>query len=449
MNAKSETIVVAGGARTAIGHISRSLAGIKPEDLMVDAIAATLAKSKLKKENVDGVIVGWVGQAFSAPNIARVAALNAGLPERVQAVTVQNNCVSSIEAIASAARFIMAGEGEVYLAGGVEVMSRMPYSIDGSRASKPLRSLSVVKEKWAELLASPDVQVCDAMEQGLTDPVKHINMAATAEVCAQIYGVGRLEQDEYARESFRRTIAGWNAGFFAPSVVPVVRDGATILEKDEYPFLREDLIGKPQMFAKAPAAFDNSAYSMQKFYEDNAAFLEGKKYQEGTKGTVTLFNSCGRSDGAAAVVVTTAKKAKELGLEILAEIKGWGFEGNNPAHMGVSPALAAPTALKRAGVKFEELDQIELHEPFAATVLSIFKLGKDKFGHDWEAKNKSGALNPNGGSLAVGHPLGATGARLMLNLVHALKNNPKGRHGMLAACAGGGMGGAMVVSKLS
>lgn len=449
MNAKSETIVVAGGARTAIGHISRSLAGIKPEDLMVDAITATLSRSKLAKDKVDGVILGWVGQSFSAPNIARVAALNAGLPLTVQAVTVQNNCVSSIESIAAACRMIMAGEGEVYIAGGVEVMSRMPYSIDGARSAKPLRSLAVVKEKWADLLTSPDVQVVDAMEQGLTDPVKHINMAVTAEVCAQIYGVGRLEQDEYARESFRRTIAGWNAGFFAASVVPVVRNGATVLEKDEYPFLREDLVEKPQMFAKAPAAFDNSAYTMKQFYTDNAAHLEGKTYQEGTKGTVTLFNSCGRSDGAAAVIVTTAKKAKELGLEILAEIKGWGFEGNNPAHMGVSPALAAPTALKRAGIKFEDLDQIELHEPFAATVLSIFKLGKDKFGHDWEGKYKSGALNPNGGSLAVGHPLGATGARLMLNLVHALKNNPKGRTGMLAACAGGGMGGAMVVEKLS
>ncbi len=449
MIAKSETIVIAGGARTAIGHISRSLSAVKPEDLMVDAINATLSRAKLAKDKVDGVIVGWVGQTFSAPNIARVAALRADLPLSVQAVTVQNNCVSSIESIASACRFIMAGEGEVYLAGGVEVMSRLPYSIDGSRSAKPLRSLTVVKEKWADLLTAPDVQISDAMEQGLTDPVKKINMAVTAEVCAQIYGVGRAEQDEYARESFRRTLAGWKSGFFAASVVPVVRDGATILEKDEYPFLREDLVDKPQMFAKAPAAFDNSAYTMKQFYADNAAHLEGKTWQEGVKGTVTLFNSCGRSDGAAAVIVTTARKAKELGLEVLAEIKGWGFEGNNPAHMGVSPALAAPTALNRAGVKFEDLDQIELHEPFAATVLSIFKLGKDKFGHDWEAKNKSGAMNPNGGSLAVGHPLGATGARLMLNLVHALKNNPKGRHGMLAACAGGGMGGAMVVSKTS
>ena len=449
MNAQTQTIVIAGGARTPIGHISRSLSALKPEDLMVDALEAALSRAKLPKNAVDGLLVGWVGQSFSAPNIARVAALRVGLPETVQAVTVQNNCVSSIEAISAACRFILAGEGELYLAGGVEVMSRLPYSIDGSRASKPLRSISVVKEKWAELLASPDVTVVDAMEQGLNDPVKNINMAGTAEVAAQMYDVSRAEQDEYARESFRRCLAGWKSGFFASHVVPVVRNGQVVLEKDEYPHLREDLVEKPQMFAKASPLFDNSVYSLKDFYRDYGQFVEGKTYQEGMKGSVTLFNSCGRSDGAAAVIVTTAKKAKELGLEVLAEIKGWGFVGNNPAHMGVSPALAAPVALQRAGMKFEELDQIELHEPFAATVLSIFKLGQTKFGHDWAAKYKSGALNPNGGSIAVGHPLGATGARLMLNLVHALKNNPKSRRGMLAACAGGGMGGAMVVEKAS
>jgi acetyl-CoA C-acetyltransferase len=292
-----------------------------------------------------------------------------------------------------------------------------------------------------------DVAVTDAMEAGLTDPVEHINMAGTAEVCAQIYGITRAEEDEYARESFRRAIAGWNSGFYASHVVPVSRNGAAVLEKDEYPFLREDLVEKPQMFAKAPAAFDNSSYPLKQFYADYGRHMPGKTYQEGMKGSVSLFNSCGRSDGAAAVVVTTAEKAKELGLEVLAEIKGWGFEGNNPAHMGVAPALAAPIALKRSGITFDELSNIELHEPFAATVLSIFKLGKDKFGHDWDAKNKSGALNPNGGSIALGHPLGATGARLMLNLVHALRANPKGRYGMLAACAGGGMGGALVVEK--
>lgn len=447
MNATSKTIVVAGGARTPIGHLSRSLAAIPADALLVDALLATLERSRLPKDAVDGVIAGWVGQNFQAPNIARVAALRAGLPEKVQSVTVQNNCVSSIESVAAAARFILAGEGEVYLAGGVEVMSRLPYTIDGSRAAKALRSLDTVKAKWAELPSASDVTVSDAMEEGLTDPVKHVNMAGTAEICAQMYGVGRAEEDEYARESFRRCLAGWKSGFFDSHVVPVVRNGQTILAKDEYPFLREDLVEKPQMFAKAPALFDNSAYSLKDFYRDFGAHVEGKTYAEGMKGSVTLFNSCGRSDGAAAVVVTTAEKAKSLGLDVLAEIKGWGFYGNNPAHMGVAPALAAPVALKHAGIAFDALDQIELHEPFAATVLSIFKVGKEKFGHDWAAKNASGAMNPNGGSIAVGHPLGATGARLMLNLVHALRQNPKGRYGMLAACAGGGMGGALVVER--
>ena len=406
MNALSKTIVIAGGARTPIGHLSRSLANIPPEDLLVDALTATLSRAKLPKDAVDGVIAGWVGQGFQAPNIARVAALRAGLPERIQSTTVQNNCVSSIESIASACRFIMAGEGEVYLAGGVEVMSRLPYTIDGSRASKALRNFDTVKAKWAELLTTSDVTVTDAMEAGLTDPVEHINMAGTAEVVAQIYGVGRAEQDEYARESFRRALAGWKSGFYDSHVVPVVRDGKPVLEKDEYPFLREDLVDKPAMFAKAPAAFDNSSYTLKDFYRDYGRHITGKTYQEGMKGGVTLFNSCGRSDGAAMVIVTTAEKAKSLGLDVLAEIKGWGFVGNNPAHMGVAPALSAPVALQRAGVSFDALDQIELHEPFAATVLSIFKLGKDKFGHDWAAKNASGALNPNGGSIAVGHPLG-------------------------------------------
>ncbi len=447
MKAASKTIVIAGGARTPIGHLSRSLASLAPDALLVDAIESALARARLPKAAVDGVIAGWVGQAFSAPNIARVAALRAGLPEKAQSVTVQNNCVSSIESIASAARFILAGEGDVYVACGVEVMSRFPYSIDGSRASKTLRNLDTVKAKWSELLASTDVAVVDSMEAGLTDPVERINMAGTAEVCAQIYGIGRAEQDDYARESFRRALEGWKNGFYQTHVVPVARGGAVVLEKDEYPHLREDLVEKPAMFAKAPTLFDNSSYPLKNFYADFGRHISGRTYQDGMKGSVTLFNSCGRSDGAAAVIVTTAEKAEALGLDVLAEIKGWGFVGNTPAHMGVAPALAAPVALQRAGVAFDALDQIELHEPFAATVLSIFKLGKDAFGHDWAAKNKAGALNPNGGSIALGHPLGATGARLMLNLVHALRKNPKGRYGMLAACAGGGMGGALVVEK--
>ncbi len=448
MFAESKKIVLCTGARTPIGHISRSLATVKPETLMKLAVDALLSRSKLPKDAVDGLIVGWVGQTFSAPNIARVTLLNCGLPEKAQAVTVQNNCVSSIEALSSAARFILAGEGELYIAGGTECMSRLPYTIEGNRSMKELRSLATVKEKWGTLLQSEQVALVDAMEEGLTDPVKKINMAGTAEVCAQIYGIDRQAQDAYAHESFKRTIEGWNKGFYDSHVVSAKTNGTALLDKDEYPFLREDLVAKPQMFAKAPVLFDNSAYSLKDFYRDFGQFIEGKTYQEGMKGSVTLFNSCGRSDGAAAIIVATERKAKELGLEILGELKGWGFVGNNPAHMGVSPALAAPIALKNAGISFDALDQIELHEPFAATVLSIFKLGKERFGHDWQAKHASGALNPHGGSIALGHPLGATGARLMLNALYAMKLDPKSRFGMIAACAGGGMGGAMVVEKI-
>jgi acetyl-CoA C-acetyltransferase len=446
MNAHSHKIVLCGGWRTPIGHIARSLAGIRADDLMTRAVHETVTRVGVPKGEVDGLIAGWVGQDFQAPNLARVVVLRAGLPERAQAVTVQNNCISSIEAVAMAARFILAGDGELYVAGGVEVMSRLPYSIAGSRASKELRSLATVKEKWAEVLASPDVAVVDSIEQGLTDPVRGINMAATAEIAAQTYGVGREEQDAYAHESFKRTLAGWKRGFYAGHVFPV-KEGDAGLDTDEYPFLREDLVEKPAKFGKAPVAFDRPGYSIQDFLRDNAKHMNGKAPAPDAKATVTLFNSCGRSDGAAAVIVATEARAKALKLPILAELKGWGFYGNDPAHMGVSPALAAPVALKAAGAKFEDLDQIELHEPFAATVLSIFKLGKERFGHDWEAKFKGGAMNPNGGTLALGHPLGATGARLLLNLLGALKENPRGKLGMIAACAGGGMGGALVVEK--
>ena len=446
MNAHSQTIVLCGGWRTPIGHIARSLAQLRAEDLMTRAVKETLERVGVPKGEVDGLIVGWVGQDFTAPNIARVSLLRAGLPERALAVTVQNNCISSIEAVAMAARFILAGDGELFVAGGVEVMSRLPYSIAGSRASKELRSLEALKSKWGELLSAESVSVVDSIEQGLTDPVRDINMAGTAEVAAQMYGVGREAQDAYAHESFKRCLAGWNRGFYAGHVFPL-KEGELGLEKDEYPFLREDLVEKPQKFAKAPVAFDRPGYSISDFYRDYAKHMDGKAQPADAKGTVTLFNSCARSDGAAAVVVATEARAKALGLPILAELKGWGFYGNDPAHMGVSPALAAPVALKHAGARFDELDQVELHEPFAATVLSIFKLGKERFGHDWEAKHKSGALNPNGGTLALGHPLGATGARLLLNLLGALKENPRGRLGMLAACAGGGMGGALVVER--
>jgi acetyl-CoA C-acetyltransferase len=447
MNDRSRKVVLCAGVRTPIGHVARSLASLRAEDLMQIAVDALLTRTKLPKDAVDGLAIGWAGQGFSAPNLARVTLIRCGLPAKGTGVTFQNNCISSIEAISDAARRIVLGEGRLYIAGGTESMSRLPYVIDGSRASKSLRSLDTLRAKWGEILSTPDVSVVDSVEQGLMDPVEKINMAGTAEVCAQMFGISREAQDAHALESFKRALAAWKRGFYASHVVPVAAEGAA-LDHDEYAFLREDVVAKPASFGKVPLIFQNSSYSIKDFYRDYGAYIEGKTYAEGvTKASVTLYNSCPRSDGAAAVIVASEERARELGLEILGELKGWGYYGNKPAHMDLSPALAANVALKAAGTDFAALDRIELHEPFAASALAVFALGKREFGHDWEGKYRAGALNPNGSSLALGHPLGATGARTLLSLLYGMKEDPKARLGLIAACAEGGMGGALVVEK--
>ncbi len=448
MNGSSKKIVLCRGVRTPIGHLAKSLSELLPEDLMETVLRGVLQKSSLYPEAVDGVMVGWVGQGSHAPNIARVSSLKAGLPEKAHAMTTQANCVSSLETVASSARHIILGEGELYLAGGTESMSTFPYAIRGSRSHKMLRSLETVKANWDTLFSDQGICITDTTEEGLTDPVEKINMAATAEICAQMYSVSREAQDAYAAETFRRCLDAEKSSFYQSHVIPVVKDGKTILEKDEYVFLREGLVEKPQMFGKAPVIFDGPAYSIKDFYRDNGKHIQGKQYEEGkTKGTVTLFNACARSDGAAVIIVTSEEQAKELGLEILAEIKSWGFWGSNPAVMGISPVFATQVALDRAKIKFSDLDHVELHEAFAATCLSIFKVGREKYKQDWETLWNAKKLNPHGGTIPLGHPLAATGVRLLLNLVYAMKEDPNAKLGLVAACASGGLGGAMVVEK--
>ncbi|OGR95865.1 MAG: hypothetical protein A2902_01275 [Elusimicrobia bacterium RIFCSPLOWO2_01_FULL_64_13] len=442
-------IVLCAGARTPIGHIARSLAQITPESLLKTAIEGVLQKSSLYPHAVEGVIAGWVGQGSSAPNIARIALLEAGLPEKAHAITVQANCVSGMEAVCSAARHIIVGEGNVYIAGGTESMSNFPYTIRGSRAVNELKSLDNLKEAWPSLLNVPGLEVTDSIEEGLTDPVKLIGMAGTAEVCAQMYSISRQAQDAYAAESYRRALEAEKSGFYRSHIVPISCNGSS-LETDEYPFLRENLAQKPAMLAKAPVMFGGSSFTIKDFYDKFGEHILGKRYAEGSsQATVTLFNSCARSDGAAAVIVAAEDAARELGLEILAELKSWAFWGNNPAHMGVSPIFSTDLALRRAGLRFEDLDDVELHEAFAATCLSIFKVGKEKFNQNWEEKFKDGRVNPHGGSIALGHPLAATGTRIILNALYEIKANPGVKTALATACAAGGLGGAVVLERPS
>lgn len=449
MNTFSKKIVLCSGLRTPIGHLAKSLATVTPEDLMGSVIRELVKRANFDPKHVDGVMVGWVGQGSHAPNIARIATLQAGrLPEKAHAVTVQANCVSGLEAISSAARHIEMGEGDLYIAGGTESMSSFPYAIRGPRSAKALRSTETLKAEWAHLWEESEVMITDTMEEGLTDPVKKINMAATAEVCAQMFGITREEQDAYAYETFKRCLAAEEAGFYDTHVMPFKLKGETVLERDEYVYLRKNLVVKPDMIKKAPVLFNSEQFSIKDFYDKFGEHIEGKSYLPSAQATVTLFNSCARSDGAAAVIVTHEEMAKDLGLEILGEIKSWSYYGINPAHMGISPAFATQTALDRAGAKFSDLDQVELHEAFAATCLSIFKVGKERFNQDWRKAWDEKKINANGGTIPLGHPLAATGTRIILNLLYAMKNNPNAELGLATACAAGGLGGAMIIQKV-
>lgn len=428
--------------------MGKGLTRFLPEDLMEIALRALMHRTSLYPQAVDGVLVGWVGQGSHAPNIARVSALKAGLPEKVQAYTVQQNCISSLETVAAAYRHIVMGDGDLYLAGGTESMSNFPYAIRGSRDQKKLRSLETVKSNWNELWNDPNVVITDTTEEGLTDPLCKINMAATAEICAQIYSISREAQDAYALASFKKGLSAQQQGFYKSHVIPVKSKGDVVCEQDEYPFLRSSIVEKPRLLDKAPTLFDSSSSTIENFYRENAPYIVGKNFdKEKTKATVTLFNACARSDGAAAVIVTSEERARDLGLQIMAEVHSWGFWGTSPAYMGIAPVFATSMALERAGMRFTDLDQIELHEAFAATCLSIFRVGKEKYRQNWESANEQGILNPNGGTLSLGHPLAATGVRLLLNLIYAMKDNSNARYGLAAACASGGLGGAMILKK--
>src|SRR5882724_9665900 len=363
MKSREVKIVLCEGVRTPFGHFAKSLAKVSPEDLLTLTINGLLAKTTLYPHAVDGVMAGWVGQGSHAPNIARIAVLLSHLPEKAHAVTVQANCVSGLEAISSAARHIVMGEGDVYIAGGTESMSNFPYAIRGDRSMKELRSMDMVRANWASLLDHEGIGIVDCIEEGLNDPVRNLNMAATAEVCAQMYSIDRKAQDTYAYETYKRALDAENAGFYASHVTPVEEHGQLLLEKDEYPYLRESIVKKPEMLSKAPVLFDSSGFSMKHFYELYGEFIQGKKFTEGqTHASVTLFNSCACSDGAAAVIVASERRAKELNLEILAEIVDWGYWGNDPAYMGIAPVFATANALDRSGISFDQLDVIELNE---------------------------------------------------------------------------------------
>jgi len=399
-----EAVIVA-TARTPIGRANKgSLIDMRPDDLSALIVKAVLAKvPQLDPTHVEDVLWGC-GQPSgeSGFNLARVVAILAGL-DSVPGATVNRYCSSSLQTIRMAAHAIRAGEGDVFLAGGVETVSRFSKGrSDAIEGVNPLfkgaHERTKAREKGDQGTWQPP--------QGLPDV--YISMGQTAENVAEVEKVSRAEMDEFGARSQQLAVKSQQNGFWAAEITPVTRPDGTVVSKDDGP--RDGTTA--EKLATLPPVFRPN-------------------------GTVTAGNACPLNDGAAAVVVMSDTRAKQLGLKPLARIVASGVSGLNAEIMGLGPIEACRQALKRAGMTIEQIDLVEINEAFAAQVIPSAK----HLGVKWDK------LNVSGGGIALGHPFGMTGARIMTTLIHNLQQHDK-RYGMESMCVGGGQGMAMIIERL-
>jgi acetyl-CoA acyltransferase 2 len=389
----SRDVFILGGARTPMTQHVGALKDFSAIDLGAIASKAALDRTGTRPEWVDHVVFGNVQQSsVDAHYGARHVGLKAGLPQEVPALTVNRLCGSGIQAVLSGAQHIQLDEAGVVLAGGMENMSQVPHIIRGLRGGLKLGQGKLEDWLW----------------EGLNDPYAGCSMAITAENCAVKYGITREDSDAYALRSQQLASKAWTSGIMKDEVIPVEiksRKGVTLVEKDDH--MRPETT--MEVLAKLPTVFKKD-------------------------GVVTAGNASGIVDGAAALVIAGENAVKDKGLKPLGRIVSWATVGVDPTLMGMGPAPAIRKALERAGLKLADLDLIEINEAFAPQYLACEK----ELGLDREK------VNVNGGAIAVGHPLGASGARLLLTLLLELRRRGK-KYGVASACIGGGQGIAMIV----
>jgi len=391
-------IVIAGAVRTAQAKLGGALKDLTNQKLGEVILRGLLERTHLDPKAVDEVIFGCVGQQSDAHNVARVIALMAGIPQSVPAFTVNRNCASGMQAIVSAAQMVLADEADLVVAGGVEVMSSAPFVNRDLRFGKKLRDSKMIDSLW----------------EGLRDPVSGMMMGETAEVLAEEFKISRSEQDEFALESHKKAAQAMQSGRFKAEILPVIFSPKSKRDKT------------PEVFVDDESP--NPALTFQELQGYLPAFKDG--------GTVTARNSCSISDGAAAVLVTHRDKAEELGLPVLATLRSWAFSGVDPRRMGIGPVDSTRKALQKAKLSMKDIRLAELNEAFAAQCIAVARsLAIDKE-----------VLNVNGGAIALGHPVGATGVRIVVTLLHEMK-----RRGVLLGfaglCVGGGQGGTLIFEQ--
>ncbi len=393
----SENIVIVAAARSAIGSFGGSLAGIPAHELGAKVIAGLLQKSGVKPEQVDEVILGQVLTAGSGQNPARQASIAAGLPVETPAMTINKVCGSGLKAVHLAMQAVACGDAEIVIAGGQENMSRAPHVLPNSRNGAKMGDWKLI-----------DTMIVD----GLWDAFNDYHMGNTAENIARKFGFSRQQQDSFAADSQQKAEAALNANRFADEIIPIEipqrKGDPLVFERDEFPragTTAEKLGGLRPAFAK--------------------------------EGTVTAGNASGLNDGAAVVMVMSERKAKELGLTPMARIVAFSSAGVDPAIMGTGPIPASTQCLKRAGWTVQELDRIEANEAFAAQAMCV----NQEMGWDM-AK-----VNVHGGAIALGHPIGASGCRVLVTLLHGMRHSDA-KKGLATLCIGGGQGVAMAVEKV-
>ncbi len=391
----SQDVVLAAPVRTPIGRFGGGLLPVSAVELGIVAAKASMARAGISPGAVDQTIFGHARQAGCGPNSARQVSVLAGIPVEKPAYGVNQACLSGMQAILAAARAIRLGEADVVLAGGMESMSRVPYALD---------------TRWGSRMGN--IQAVDLMSRdGFYDPLSGKIMGETAETLARQYGISREEQDAFATATQNRCEAARMAGRFRDEIVPVeVKDGkkTATVDRDEHP---RDGVTAASLAGLAPV------------------FAAG--------GSVTAGNSSGITDGAAAMLVMTADAAKRLGVVPTARILGWRVEGVAPEIMGIGPVPAVRKLLAATGITLDAIDLVELNEAFAAQALAV----------DRELNFDRERLNVNGGAIALGHPIGCSGARIVVTLLHELARR-KARRGLATLCVSGGMGGAVLLERI-
>jgi acetyl-CoA C-acetyltransferase len=394
-----DAVVILGAARTPIGRYGGSFKDLHPAELGAVAAKEALAQAQLAPADVEDVWIGHGRQAGSGPNPARQVAHRAGIPHAAPAQTINKACASGLQAIASGAQAIALGEADVVLAGGIESMSRMPYLVDS------------IDARWGHKMGH--FQFVDAMyRDGFQGPISNLIMGETAEVLARQYDITREESDGFAFESQRKTEAAQKAGRFADEIVPVTvteRGKAVEVTTDEHPRHGTTI----EALQKLPLTFPKV---------------------EGYDGIITAGSASGITDGGAALVLASADWASGRGLRPLATITGWASAGVDPRIMGIGPVPAVEKLQRRTGLSVADFDLVELNEAFAAQVLAVLK----------ELPIAVDRLNVNGGAIALGHPIGATGARIVVTLLHELRRRGGGR-GLATLCVSGGLGMALAI----